>query len=167
MRKPSGYTPLGFLIDHQTMLHCRETPPWKVPKYSKRLLRYVLFLLMHTMSDTSRTFDARLAALEALVGYTSSLSHVEAGRMRATRFGAVNAFAAQERRTLVELAEGSRRDREAYLRTLHRHLARLVSFVKHAFEHRFHPPTYRSHIDITHLDYMDRHLIPFDASRRA
>lgn len=134
-----SYTVAHFLMDYMLILHHSAVPPWEVPKFAKRLVRYVNFLLVHVFSaDVPGTRDHKLRALRALVEYTRTPPET------ALRTGCapVDAFAALERRSY---ARGARE----YLRVLHTHLRTLVELAAAppAWETRTLVPSHVWHTD--------------------
>ena len=116
-----SYSPLHFYYDHQSMLHMHEVPPWKTPKYSKRIVRYVAFLVVCVMSSDAPVRTApRLHALHALVAHVADASAVLAGPPLRTPVALVNAFAACERRSLREGVVVGRRCRRGRRATCRR-----------------------------------------------
>lgn len=119
-----SYTMRYFVLDYVLMLHRAEVPPWEVPKYGKRLLRYVAFFVAHVLSPTvARDHRTKLRALQALVAHTRSVHALNAPLH--TGVAVVDDFAARER---AFIARGA----AAYVRALHDHLAFLVECVARA-----------------------------------
>lgn len=117
-----SYTVAHFLLDHEHMLHRSPEPPWRVPKFRKRLVRYVAFLVAHVLgSEVGGTLERKVHALQALVWHTASVQRLLGPRLR-TGVAPVDAFAERERLSY-------RRGAGEYLRTLHAHLKALVGFV--------------------------------------
>ena len=96
-----SYSPQGFLFDHQTMLHNRDTAPWEVPKLAKRLLRYgALLVLCACSAEDGGPLPRRLGALEAICTGLDAVAKGKAPPPRKTGNGVADAFYARERESL-------------------------------------------------------------------
>lgn len=152
------YSPAGYLADHEAMLHLNATPPWAAPKYSKRLVRYAAFLVVHVASLPTVDAHGKVRALRHLCAYLSDADGVRAKAMRPTRVPPVDHFARREhecaRQDVADAA--TLRAYRAYLRTLHAHLDTLSRLYEEGLV-RAARPTFGT-LDVTQLDYMNRHV---------
>ena len=158
-----SYSPRHFLKDHEAMLHAQETPPWDVPKYAKRVVRYAAWLVACVMAPEERaSLGRKRASLAALVRYVADPRRVRAGPLARTGVPLVDAFARREHASLVADAPAdgpaaARRAAERYLKTLHGHLRAMAAFHERALQDRVQPPPFRT-LDVTDLDHMTRHI---------
>lgn len=134
-----SFTVAHFLIENMQILHYGAVPPWEVPKFTKRLLRYINFLIIHVFSaDVPGTREHKLRALRALVEYTRT----PLDTTLRTGCAPVDALAAIEQRSYTR---GARK----YLHVLHTHLRTLVELAAV-------PPAWESHTIIrNHIWHTD------------
>ena len=141
-----SYTAEGFLFELRAMLHHRAQPPWEVPKSSKRMVRYVAFLLMHTLGPrVPGTHERKMRALHALVEATRSMGAL--AKPLRTGVLPVDRFADYERRAACE---GGRKA-APHVALVHRHLKTLVDALN--------TPERADDgvLDLTVLRHLDRH----------
>lgn len=122
----------GFLYDLEKMLHYESERLFEGgPKYAKRVLRYLTFLIIVTLGPlTAGTQAKKYAALHALVRHTSSVALLLNGPPLYTGVPPVDYYAARERKTLLEMSQRSDASKvEAYVATLHRHAQAMVPLV--------------------------------------
>lgn len=146
-----SYSPHTFLLDHEQMLHLRETPPWEVPKYSKRVVRYAACLIVAVAELEDVDVSSKVRALRALVDYTGDAERVLRGRMRATGIEMIDHFALKEHECTADGARGKWR---AYLKTVHTHLKTLVDLYANARAGATNPQC--NTLDVTILDFLNR-----------
>ena len=144
-----SYSPHNFLLDHEQMLHLRETPPWGVPKYAKRVVRYAACLVLTVAELEDVEVSAKTRALQALVRYTGDAERVRKSPMRETGIEVIDHFALKEHQCTTETPLGKWR---TYLKTVHTHLEALVGFYAHG---RRRPGTEQI-LDVTTLDLLNR-----------
>lgn len=149
-----SYSPANFLKDHEQMIHLRETPPWLVPKYEKRVVRYSAFLVLYVMSEVRTGSRERLQALRQLIRYLGSDLDEPMDR---TGVEVVDHFAHTEFEAMREGAAPA--EKRKYLDTVVRHLSTIVSIVRVGLRELTGGDSPFEAMDITHLDYMERHRI--------
>ena len=124
-----SYSVEGFVADLRLQIHANDTPPWcgDARKMSKRIVRYVAFFFAHVLGPHVPGSRAKKrAALGRAVEATSSLKALR--NASPTSVAAVNAFVERERATVGE-KKGSENGIVAYLKSVHGHLAFLVSLL--------------------------------------
>lgn len=129
-----SYSAHGFMEDLRTQLHGDADVPWESSssKVSKRLLRYVAFLFLHVLGpDVPGAASKKLAAFRAATDATASVEALLSFRP-ATGVDAVNDFVRQEARTVREADRVTAKTR-TYVRTLHKHLRKLVACYERPF----------------------------------
>lgn len=135
-----------FWRDHEAMLHMQGTPPWKTPKYEKRLLRYATFFIIHVLSPiVSGKIEHKYSALRQLVRYTNSTPQ----QNLKTSIPLVNYFARREASAMDGSISG-----KTYWKTLHMHVSKLVELVLQDDYTTF------DSLEVSYLDYMNRHIFP-------
>ena len=154
-----SYSPLHLYYDHQQMLHFKNTPPWETPKYEKRVLRYVAFLvlvLFDTHVSGNVSVVTRLNALERLCAYTGSAEQVGHAPL-CTRVPLIDGFAKLEHEVMCHDAPSAKRESQKYMKTVHAHLSEFLVCIRMAHKCRAVPAPFKL-LDTTTLDYMNRHI---------
>lgn len=126
-----SYTVEGFFHEMQCVLHRSSVAPWEVPKVAKRVVRYVMLLVMLVAAlDVAVPRKAR--AVNALIDRLQSADAVADGSMLRTGIHPVDSFFWHERAS-VRIHEGtSVGRRNAYYKRLHGNL-KMIS--RYFFEH--------------------------------
>ena len=121
-----SYTPLGFLMDHHSMIYNTETEPWKANKIEKRLLRYVMFLTIHVMSHSVRVpMERKHSELRKLVSLTENSDTLRSAKPTLT-IPVLKMFASTLKTVMSSVGEGHIRASTSFLRSLHSHLKVVV-----------------------------------------
>ena len=149
-----SYSPEKFWKDHEGMLHRSEVPPWDAPKYGKRIVRYIAFLIIVVMTEGNDSLSRRVDALRSLLKYVNTSMRE---KMKRTGNSAVDHFADVEHDTISSDLSTSA-ELGQYLTTLRGHMKRLVDIAATAVEELSQIRPFRA-LDITHLDYMDQHKL--------
>jgi len=124
-----SYTTAGFLQDLRLQLHHQDKPPWYGgSKTSKRIVRYVSFLVLHVLSAAvSGSYSKKVNALVEAVERTASRNALVKSCV-STGVREVNDFLQRERNTQLRSETSRSEEGRAYLRTVHTHLKNVVKF---------------------------------------
>ena len=154
-----SYSPLGFFLDHNLMIHRTDSRPWEVKKYSKRLLRYCSLFIIYTFSPfVSGDRTTKMKAVGKLIHYLSQHpSRITSSPFPRTDLSTVDFFAESERNSLVQdITKGNMSEAKRYLVTLVKHLSVIVNCLQISFEQR--KKLSFTAIDATDLSYMHKHI---------
>ena len=151
-----SYSPQHFLKDHEQMVHRKDTPPWKVPKYAKRIVRYIAFLFVVVLSEeTSFSLHDRVRGLLRLLRYV----HTDMTQPfhPPTGIRTVDHFANVEHQSIVH-DTATQKEVDEYRKTVRTHMTRMTNIALHAIGCLHVKLPFQS-MDITHLDYMEHHKL--------
>ena len=146
-----SYTPTNFLKDHEQMLHLRETSPWAVPKYSKRIVRYIAFLIVVVLSEEQKA--PLVSRVRALLTLQRWLHTDLAAKMPRTASPTVDHFADVEFASVA----ADRPHATEYVETLRGHMDAFVRIALRALQ-KLRDPDPRF-LDVTHYDYLNEHTL--------
>jgi hypothetical protein len=155
-----SYTIEGFLQDHMTMIFHTENAPWAVTKGSKRMLRYVSFLVAHVMGP--HTPGAAEAKRRAVRHAADELHRLAGGRSdgrassRRTGVRPIDAFLVKVWTALDARETGTVAAKRAFVRTLHEHLATLATALETSARDRWRRPL--TLLDVTQFTHLHTHV---------
>jgi hypothetical protein len=131
-----SYTPHGFLLDHRLLIHSQDVVPWEANKIEKRLFRYVIFLVLHTLStayEAEIPMKKKLAAFHALVADMKTGMTFFRRRERANYgLNVIDEFVECERASFR--AARTRDGADEYTKMLTKHLTRIVALCQEHYD---------------------------------
>lgn len=119
-----SYSANGLFHDLRIQIHFQDTPPFESlsigkSKIKKRLLRYLLFMVIYTLGPfVESAFDHKVKQLYKLLTTTSSIDQLY--RSSRANIEPIDDFVSQERKTLR--LPGALKKKQTYLAAIHRHL---------------------------------------------
>ena len=126
-----SYSANGLLHDLRVQIHFQDEPPFEsmatgTSKIRRRLLRYLLFMLIYTLGPfVDYSFQYKVRQLHKLLTTTSSMDHLY--RHSRSNVVPIDEFVLQEQQTLH--LPGSVKKKQAYLATIYRHLKMIYTLV--------------------------------------
>jgi len=126
-----SYSSNGLLHDLRVQIHFQDKPPFEsmaagTSKIRKRLLRYLLFMVIYTLGPfVDHSFQYKVQQMHKLLTTTSSVDHLY--RHSQSRVAPIDEFVLQEQHTLR--LPGSTKKKQAYLASIHRHLKVIYTLI--------------------------------------
>ena len=126
-----SYSANGLLHDLRIQIHFQDKLPFEsmaagTSKIRKRLLRYLLFMVIYTLGPfVDHSFPYKVTQLHKLLNTTSSMDHLY--RHSRSKVAPIDEFVLQEQQTLR--LPGPVKKKQAYLATIHRHLKMIYTLI--------------------------------------
>jgi hypothetical protein len=126
-----SYSANGLLHDLRMQIHFQDEPPFESMaagkfKIRKRLLRYLLFMVIYTLGPfVDHSFQSKVKQLCKLLNTTSSMDNLY--RHSRSKIVPIDEFVLQEQKTLR--LQGPSKKKQAYLATIHRHLKMIYTLI--------------------------------------
>jgi hypothetical protein len=126
-----SYSANGLLHDLRIQIHFQDKPPFEsmaagTSKIRKRLLRYLLFMVIYTLGPfVDHSFQYKVKQLHKLLNTTSSMDHLY--RHSRSKIVPIDEFVLREQQTLR--LPGPVKKKQAYLATIHRHLNMIYTLI--------------------------------------
>ena len=139
------------MMDLKNQIHNDAVVPWESSgsKLAKRMLRYVAFLFLYVLGPhVPGSMTKKMSAFRQVVASCASVESLL--EFRPTSVAVLNNFVKQEVKTIRGAGRTIAPKARAYVKTLHRHLSKLVECVEQP---------YRLYVDTGEADVMAAQLM--------
>lgn len=126
-----SFTPFGFFLDHHIMLYHSEDQVWNSNKADKRLVRYLMFLMIctfHSFKDVP--FEVKKFELQQVIRSTQSVQILSSSRFTFT-ITILQTFVDTLKNAIASAREGNIRSSASFLKSVHAHLKKIVECSVH------------------------------------